>query len=1056
LEDLEWRRPDIAQLTEDYLVEQPAIAWLKELKYSHVHGSELSPENEERDSYRAVVLKKRFFGAIKRLNPWLTNTQLEEVYKKVTDIDHPDDLMKSKMFYDMLTNGVKVVVKENHEERTRLVKLLDFDKGNASKNDFLASNQFAVEYQYEPGFHRRPDLVVFINGLPLVIFEFKSFNANETAKDAFDDHVKKKEDIPQLYVYTQVLVASDGSETKYGSKTSGWDRFFVWEGIHDDDDIEARKTEDEGYEFFFRQTGQKMASLEILLRGLFAKENLLEYLEDFVFYEQHEVTIQIKIAMYHQFYVVRNAIERTKQSALLGETPEDRRIGVVWHTQGTGKSLTMLFYARKVMKVKELEYPLLLFITDRNNLDEQLSDQFASLPIAKQVESIKELQETVRTAAGGIVFATIQKFGKRKADEYPFLTDRKNIIIIADEAHRSQYKDLAQNLRMAIPNASFMGFTATPIQYEDRSTTLVFGDHISIYSMDKARRQGVVVPIFYDARLSELHLTNEFIDEEYEEISESVAMDPATKEALKKKFASLETLIMVDKRLEEIAKDIIDHYIKRTAEFKGKAIVVTISRKVAVKLYDKIAKQPNAPPLVVVMSGNRHDDPKEFWPHIRDKKELEKLADDFTNPDTDPQMAIVVDMWLTGFDVPCLHTMYFDKPMKDHSLVQAIARVNRVFKDKPGGLIVDYIGIADNLRKSLAMYTMQTIRETLIDINEVLKQMKEKHDIVTSLFHGIEYQAWKKMMPEQLSTLTALSYDRISKDAETKKRFVRNFVALKKLYALASPHPEILLIKNDVIFFEMIKKMIVKYSTARVRDITRELEYEISQLISKSIAAEEPVDVFALVGKTRAEISIFDERFLSELQKMPYKNYAAELLAKIAKDQLIVRMKINPYRYKTLYEMLSKLIDQYNIKLISAPEVIEQLISIANDIKKKVEEGKKLDLSEQELGFYDMLTSRQSLFENLDQVKQVVREIVKELGYYTKVADWNRKEYLKAKIRTALKTVLMKAIDGRAEYPEIEKLSVEVLDHAETVYVLQHDERLLTPMPMVDFGHNSI
>lgn len=982
----------------------------------------------------------------------MTDAQLEEVYKKVTDIDHPDDLVKSKIFYDMLTNGVKISIKENNEERTRLAKLVDFEKHDASKNDFLASNQFVVEYQYQPGFHRRPDLVIFINGLPLVIMEFKSFNANETAKDAFDDHAKKKLDIPQLYVYAQILVASDGSETKYGSKTSGWDRFFVWEGIHDDGDVEARKTGEDSYEYFFRKTGQKMASLEIMLRGLFAKQSLLEYLEDFVFYEQHEEAIQIKIAMYHQFYVVKKAIESTKESVLHAISPEGRRIGVVWHTQGTGKSLTMLFYARKAMKVKELEYPLLLFITDRNNLDEQLSDEFASLPIAKQVESIKELQETIRSAAGGIVFATIQKFGKRKAEEYPFLTDRKNVIIIADEAHRSQYKDLAQNLRGAIPNASYMGFTATPIEYEDRSTTLVFGAPLSIYSMDKARRHGVVVPIYYDARLSELHLTNEFIDEEYEEISESVAADPATKEALKRKFVNLEKLIMVDKRLDQIAKDIVNHYSKRIEEFRGKAIVVTISRKVAVKLYEKIKNQPNAPPVVVVMSGSRHDDPEEFWVHIRDKKELQALADDFTNPDTDPQMAIVVDMWLTGFDAPCLNTMYFDKPMKDHSLIQAIARVNRVFKDKPGGLIVDYIGIADNLRKSLAMYTMQTIRETVIDIKDVLKQMKEKHDAVASLFHGIEYHDWKKMKPEQLSTLTALSYDRISKDTDAKKGFVRDFVALKKLYALASPHPETLSIKSDVIFFEMIKKMVVKYSTAKVRDITRELEYEMSQLISKSISAEEPIDVFTLVGKNQAEISIFDEGFLSELQKMPYKNYAAELLAKIAKDELVVRMKINPYRYKTLYEMLSKLIDQYNIKLISAPEIIEQLVNIANDIKKKVEDGKRLNLSEEELGFYDMLTSHQSLFENLDQVKELARQIVKELGDYMKVADWNRKEYLKARIRTALNAVLMRAINGRAEYAQIKELSVEVLDHAQMVYVLQHDEKTLAPVPTVSMS----
>jgi type I restriction enzyme R subunit len=1035
-----WRRSRIAQLTEDYLVEQPAIQWLTELGYLHLHGSSLSPENKERGSYREVVLRKHFVASLKKLNPWLNEAQVEDVYQKVVDIDHPDFTMKSKMFYEMLATGVKVVVHEDQEERTRLAKLVDFD--NPTQNEFLGVNQFPVEYQYQVGLHRRPDLVVFVNGLPLVIFEFKSFNANETAKDAFDDLDKKAKDIPQLYVYAQFLVASDGSETKYGSKTSGWDRFFVWEGIHDDDDIVAKRAEDGNYEYFVKATGQKMASLEIMLRGLFPRENLLEYLQDFVYYEQHGETIQIKIAMYHQFYVVRKAIERTRQAILFGKTPEDRRIGVVWHTQGSGKSLTMLFYARKIMKVRELEYPLLLFITDRNNLDEQLSDEFASLPIAKQVESIRELQETIRTSPGGIVFATIQKFGKKKSEDYPLLTNRKNIIIIADEAHRSHYKDFAENLRDAVPNASFMGFTATPIEYEDRSTTLVFGDHISIYSMDKAIRHGVIVPIFYDARLSKLHLANEFIDEDYEEISESVTTDPTIKESLKKKFATLEELIMADERLDAIAEDIVKHFTERTADFNGKAIIVTISRKVAVKLYEKIVKLKNAPSVVVVMSGSRHDDPEEFWPHIRERKEQESLADDFKNPTMDPQVAIVVDMWLTGFDAPCLNTMYFDKPMKDHSLIQAIARVNRVFKDKPGGLIVDYIGIADDLRKSLAKYTLETIQHTLTNIQDVLKELKEKHDIVSSMFHGIDYHSWREMKPEEVSTLTALSYDRISKDADTKKRFVRNFVAMKKLYVLACPHPETGLIKDDIIFFEMIKKMIVKYSTAKVRDITRELEYEMSELISRSIRAEEPIDVFALAGKSQAEISIFDERFISELKTMPYKNYAAELLAKVAKDQLVVRMKINPRRYKTLYDMLTKLIDQYNVKLITAPEVIEQLIEIANDIKKQLDEGRALNLSEPELSFYDMLSSKKTYFENLKQVREVVKEIVKELSYYSSVPDWDRKEYLKAKIRIALKGALMKAIDGRASYSEIGQLSTDVMDRAVAIYPLEQELQL--------------
>ena len=1018
-----------AQLTEDYMVEQPAINWLKEIGYFYIHGSNLSPENEERESYRHVVLKKRFIQAVKRINPWVTDEVAEQVYRKIIELEHPDFVIKGKIFYELLTNGVKVTIKEGKGEKTRIVKIVDFE--NPENNEFLTANQFTVEYQFEKDMHRRPDLVVFINGLPLAIFEFKNFNANETARDAFYDHKIKMKDIPQLYTYSQILVASDGLETKYGSPTSDWDRFFVWEGIFSDDDLEVREIEEGHYQYFYR--GKELTSLEVLLKGLFRKEHLLEFLQDFIFYDKIGETYEKKIAIFHQFYTVKKAVERTKRCVLKGKRPEEKRIGVVWHTQGTGKSLTMLFYARKVLKIKELENPLLLFITDRRNLDEQLYDLFSYMAIVKHAESIKDLQETIKTTAGGIIFATIQKFGKRKTEEYPFLTDRKNIIVIADEAHRSQYRELARNLRKAIPNASFMGFTATPVELQDRDTYLVFGEPISVYSMDKARRHKVVVPIYYEARLSRLHLTNEFVDEEFEEISEF--MEPEEKETLKRKYARLEELILNPERLKKIANDIVEHFNRRAQEIEGKAMAVTISRKVAVKLYEEIKKHPDAPSVVVVISGSKHKDPEEFWEHLRSKHELEELLSNFKNPERDPKMIIVVDMLLTGFDVPCLHTMYFDKPMKDHSLIQAIARVNRVFKDKPGGLIVDYIGIADNLKKSLNRYTVETIEQVFSNIEKVIVLLKEKYDVVSSMFFGIDYKNWRKLPPEEISKLTTQAYSRIS-DEESKKKFIKNFLALKKLYALASPHPETIRIKNDIRFFEMIKKMIVKYSTVRIREISRSLEYEISQLISKSVSAEEPIDVFALLEKEKPEISILDENFLSQFREMEYKNYASDLLTKIINDEIRVRMKKNPFRYRSLYEMLKKLIEKYNVRLITASEVIDELIEIAKEIKKMQEEGEKLNLSEEELAFYDMLASKERIFENYDEIKKVAKGIVKELGYYVKIADWNKKDYLRAKIRMIVKKVLINVIDARVDYKEIDRISKEILNHAEILYAV--------------------
>jgi type I restriction enzyme R subunit len=1013
-------------LTETHLVEKPAINWFQDIGYSYVHGSFLIPDAGERESYRHCILKRRFLNAIQRLNPWLTNTLAEEVYKRVIELDHPDFVIKGKLFYDLLTNGVKLTFKEGKEERTKIVKLIDFE--SIENNDFLIANQFKVEYQYEREQYRIPDLVVFINGIPIAVFELKSLNAEETAKDAFLDHQRKIKDIPQLYVYSQIIVASDGYETKYGSPTSDWERFFVWEGMLSDDDVEVEEIADGYYRYIYN--GKEMTSLELLIKGLFRKEHILEFINDFVFYEKDGETYKKKIAGYHQFYTVKKAIQRTINCVLYGKTPEERRIGVVWHTQGSGKSLTMLFYAKKALKVKELENPLLIFITDRRELDEQLYKLFSQFSNAKQAESIKDLQETIKTTEGSIIFTTIQKFGKRKAEEYPFLTKRKNIIVIADEAHRSQYRELAQNLRKAIPNASFMGFTATPIELQDRDTYLVFGEPISVYPMDKALRHKIIVPIYYEPRLAELHLTNEFIDEEFEELSEG--LEPELKEHLKKKYARLEELILNQERLEKIAKDIVEHFNKRVETLEGKGMIVVISRKVAVELYKAIKKIPNAPSIEVIISGNKQRDPEEYHPFIKKEKDLEDLLNNFKNPEKDPKMVIVVDMLLTGFDVPCLHTMYFDKPMKNHSLIQAIARVNRVFKDKPAGLIVDYIGIADDLRKSLSQYTLSAINQVLTNINEVINVLKEKYDIVSSMFYGLNYQNWKRLTPEELAQLTVSAYNLLNSE-DLKRKFIKNYLALKKAYALASPHPETIKIKDDIMFFEMIKKMVVKYSVPSRKEISRELEYEISQLISRSISAEEPVDIFSLIKKDKPDISILNEELLSKIANLAQKNYAVDLLMKLIKDEIKPRVRINPYRYKSLYERLLRLIEKYNIKLLNAVDVINELIEIAREIRKKIEEGKELDLTEEELVFYDRLL-KEGIFANKEEIIRIVKEIQKELGYYVKIVDWYKKDSIRARIKTIIKVTLAKSLGGRIEYQKIDKLSSELCEQLEFMY----------------------
>ncbi len=1022
----------MGQLTESELVEKPTTDWLVKLGYCYCYGGDLSPENNERISYQAVILKQRFKEAIKRLNPWLDDEGCRQVYRKITELEHPDLVMKSKLFYEMLVNGVKLTLREGNRETTRLVWLVDFN--NPQNNDFLVANQFQVECLYTPGEHRRPDLVVFINGIPVAIFELKSFNAEETARDAFNELQAKKTAIPQLYVYAQILAVSDGVETKYGSISSDWSYFTVWEGINSDDDLNISEIDEYGHcRYFSRTTGEELSSLKVLLTGLFTPEHLLEFIRDFVIYEKNGTVYEKKIAFYHQFYAVRRAVAKTVECVTTGRTPEERRIGVIWHTQGSGKSLTMLYYARKVLKQPELNNPLLVFITDRNELDEQLYSVFSDLILARRAESIRNLQNALRTAGGGIIFATIQKFGSRKETDFPFLTDRRNLIVVADEAHRSQYRKLAQNIRRAVPNACFLGFTATPIELEDRDTYIVFGEPLSVYTMDKGIRHNVIVPIYYEPRLAELHLTNEFINEEFEEISERVAADPETKESLKRKFARLERLMLAEDRLNKIAADIVSHFASRRQGLKGKALVVTISRQVAVRLYDKIRNLKPEWEVAVVMSGNPAQDPPEFHPHLRRKPELDEIALRFKNPDSPLEMVIVVDMWLTGFNAPCLHTMYFDKPMKGHSLIQAIARVNRVFKDKPGGLIVDYIGIADYLRTSLGLYATVSDRQILTNISEIIALIREKYDVVMALFAGIDFRNWRELTQEQIHNLTMAAYERVARDEETQKRFLKNFTALKKLYALACPHPETIRISTDLQFLEMVKKMLVRYSVREIRAVMRDLEHEINQLISQSIAAQEPVDVMQLLGKDKPNISVLDEQFLARFRQMEFKNYAAEVLIRILRDQITARLRSNPARYSSLLQLLKELIKKYNVQLITTTAVIDELINIAREFRTKIEEGRQLGLSEEELAFYDLLMLDQDIFAENADIRKIAREIAGEIGPYVRIAEWHKREQIRSKIRAALKSKLPKYLED-IEWERIEKIAQRVVEQLEQMH----------------------
>ncbi|MBI5206152.1 MAG: type I restriction endonuclease subunit R [Nitrospirae bacterium] len=1008
------------------IIEQATLDWFKELGYSLLSGPDIAPGElfSERASYSDVLLENRVKSALVNINPAIPQEALEDAYRKLIRAIHESPLLAANnhRFHKMLTDGVNVEYKDTEGRIVGdSVRIIDFD--NSDNNDWLVVNQFTV---IEGQSNRRPDVVVSLNGLPLGVIELKNpADENATVNDAFNQFKTYKNEITSLFPYNEILVASDGIEARAGTLTADWEWFLPWRTIEGED-----------------VAPKGLPELEVLIKGIFEKKGFLDLLKYFIVFEIDGSEITKKMAAYHQFHAVNKAVEcTTKASSPRG----DKRVGVVWHTQGSGKSLTMAFYAGKIIQHREMQNPTLVIITDRNDLDDQLFGTFSrcrdllrQTPV--QAESREHLQKLLKVASGGVVFTTIQKFFPEKGKDYPRLSDRRNIIVIADEAHRSQYDFIdgfARHMRDALPNASFIGFTGTPIEFADKNTPAVFGNYISIYDIQRAVEDGATVRIYYEARLAKLELKEEErpkIDPEFEEVTEGE--EETTKEKLKCKWAQLEAMVGTEKRIGLVAKDIVEHFENRLDAMDGKGMIVCMSRRICVDLYNTLIKiRPdwhNANDdkgfLKVVMTGSASD-PLEWQQHIRNKTRRETLANNFRKKPEHPfKLVIVRDMWLTGFDAPCLHTMYIDKPMRGHGLMQAIARVNRVFKDKPGGLVVDYLGIADELKKALSDYTERDRNMTGIPQEEAVAVMLEKYEIVLAMLHGFDYSKFFTGTPSEKITIIKGAMEHILSLEDGRNRFMQAVTELSKAFALSVPHEKALEVRDNVGFFQAVRASLAK-NTSDGGKGPGMLDSAIKQIVSRAVASEGIIDIFASAGLKKPDISILSDEFLEEVKHMPQKNLALEALRKLLNDEIKARSRKYLVQSRSFAEMLEQTIRKYQNRTIDAARVILELIELAKDMREAHKRGEKLNLSEDELAFYDALETNDSAVKVLGD--ETLRIIAQELVQTVKknvTIDWTVKESVKAKLRTMVKRILRKY-----GYPpdKQEKATQTVLQQAE-------------------------
>ncbi|HEX7011554.1 MAG TPA: type I restriction endonuclease subunit R [Steroidobacteraceae bacterium] len=1031
-------------------VEASALDWLKCLGYAVLHGADIAPGESaaEREDYGEVVLKRRLRDALTRLNPTLPPEALEDAFRKLTRPEGTELIHRNRNIHRLLVDGVTVEYRTSDGHiRGAQARVIDFDA--VANNDWLAVNQFTIT---ENKHTRRPDVVLFVNGLPLAVLELKNAaDEDATIWNAFEQLRTYQAEIPAFFASNTLLVISDGVEARVGVLGAGREWFKPWRTIAGD-----------------RLADSHMPELQVVIEGLLNRRRLLDLVRDFIVFEDDGSGRVIKkMAGYHQLHAVQVAVAETLRAAELsradpvaeepgscgtggkpGGRPGDRRVGVVWHTQGSGKSLTMAFYAGRIIREPAMQNPTVVVLTDRNDLDDQLFGTFSRCqgllrqpPV--QAESRVHLRELLSVAAGGVVFTTIHKFfPEEKGDRHPVLSDRRNIVVIADEAHRSQYDFIdgfARHMRDALPHASFIGFTGTPIELADANTRAVFGDYISIYDIQRAVQDGATVPIYYESRLAKLALNEAErpkIDPEFEEVTEGEEVE--RKEKLKSKWAQLEAIVGADKRLMLVARDIVEHFEKRLEAMEGKAMVVCMSRRICVDLYREIVKLRPAwhddddqrGQIKIIMTGSASD-PADWQPHIRNKSRREGLAKRFRDPKDPFRLVIVRDMWLTGFDAPSLHTMYVDKPMRGHGLMQAIARVNRVFKDKPGGLVVDYLGLAHELKAALATYTESGgTGRTALNQEEAVALMLEKYEVCCGLFHGFDRSKWTSGTPQERLSLLPAAQEHILAQEDGKNRCIRAVRELSQAFALAVPHEEALRIRDDVAFFQAVQAVLAKRTPGDSRP-EEELDHAVRQIISRAVAPEGMIDIFAAAGLKKPNISVLSDEFLSEVRGMRHRNLAVELLQKLLKGELRLRRRKNIVQARSFAEMLEQSIRRYQNRAIEAAQVIEELIALAKEMREANARGEALGLTEDELAFYDALEVNDSAVTVLgdETLRTIARELVKTVRNNVRI-DWTMRENVRAQLRVLVKRILRKY-----GYPpdKQEKATQLVLEQAETL-----------------------
>jgi type I restriction enzyme R subunit len=1068
----------MTRITEN-IIESFAIELLDKLGYEYIYAPDIAPdsENPERESFEQVLLLGRLQNAVRKINTNIPAAAQAEAVKEIQRIASPELLANNETFHRLLTEGIPVSKRVDGDDRGDRVWLIDFK--NPHNNEFIVANQFTI---IENGNNKRPDVILFINGIPLVVIELKNAaDENTTINSAFKQIETYKTIIPSLFTYNGFVVISDGLEAKAGSISAGFSRYMAWKSA--DGKAEA---------------SHLVSQLETLIQGMLNKEALIDLIRHFIVFEKSKkedtetgittISTVKKLAAYHQYYAVNRAVESTLRATgftIENETPlsmvmessesygllgmknqplGDRKGGVVWHTQGSGKSLSMVFYTGKI--VLALDNPTILVITDRNDLDDQLFDTFAASkqllrqePV--QAEDRNQLKELLKVASGGVVFATVQKFQPEEGNVYEMLSDRKNIVVIADEAHRTQYgfkaktmdaKDekgnvigkkivygFAKYMRDALPNATYLGFTGTPIESTDVNTAAVFGNYVDIYDIAQAVEDGATVRIFYESRLAKVNLSEEgkkLVDDLDDELEQE---DLTNTQKAKAKWTQLEALIGSENRIKNIAKDIVAHFSQRQEVFEGKGMIVSMSRRIAADLYEAIidlkpewhSDDLNKGVIKVVMTSESSYGPK-ISKHHTTKEQRRTLAERMKNPDDELQLVIVRDMWLTGFDAPSMHTLYIDKPMKGHNLMQAIARVNRVYKDKPGGLIVDYLGIAADLKEALAFYSDAGGKgDPTILQEQAVQLMLEKLEVVSQMYHGFEYESYFEADTSKKLSLILAAEEHILGLEDGKKRYINEVTALSKAFAIAIPQDQAMNAKDEVSFFQAVKARLAKFDGTGSGRTDEEIETTIRQVIDKALVSEQVIDIFDAAGIKKPDISILSEEFLMELKGMEHKNVALEVLKKLLNDEIKSRAKKNLVKSKTFLEMLENSIKKYHNKILTAAEVMEELIKLSKDIVEMDEEAKHMGLTDFEYAFYTAVANNNSARELMqhDKLRELAVVLTETIKQNASI-DWTIKESVKAKLRVAVKRILRKY----GYPPDMQMLATEtVLKQAEMI-----------------------